>query len=779
MDVLEDDDDEDFTDARAYQSLSEDDEPRKPAAKKKENDDGLIVDPSFAAFHFASKNGPPKKLIIKKLKPLDKKNNEDSLKKNWELLSDSIEAIQQRCGVSTSLENLYQTVDTLCKEGKADETYLNLETKLENYLRKQCEEMRANGHTQGLDMLNAVNALWEMYIEQLEALISIFLVLDRFHAINNRQMQSIYDMGLTTFHGVVLDTFGLGQRIGLVLVDQITEERKGEKANTNLLRSSIRMLSALCVYTQLFEETFISASAAFYKEEGEKLVQELDTSAYLHHVDSRIREEETRCDLYLNYTTRVHLFNVLDARLIAKAMEIFVKKGAAELLEQTKYAELKLMYDLLGRVTNGRNILRTEFADFIKKHGRNLVNDPQRDATMVKDLMSFKERMDCCVSNSFAGDEKIGQAEKDAFDYFINTRPTRPAELIAKFMDARLRAGNKENSEEELDSVMYRAMQIFRFIQGKDVFEAFYKRDLAKRLLLSRSASVDAEKAMLLRLRQECGPGFTHKLEGMFKDMDLSIGLNQAFKQMAAHGASLRPDLTVNVLTMGMWPKYDPSEVVIPPEMSQCLQQFSDFYTQKHSGRKLQWQHSLGQALLKAEFPHGTKELQVSLYQATVIVLFNSRNTWKYEDILAATKIEEKDLNRTLQSLACAKHKVLQKSPKGKDVEKSDEFTVNVDFTDKLHRIRISQVQMKETAAEKAHVEEEVSADRIYQIDAALVRTMKTRKTLTHQGLLQELFSQLRFPVKAVDVKTRIASLIERDYMTRDAADSNTYHYVA
>lgn len=37
---------------------------------------------------------------------------------------------------------------------------------------------------------------------------------------------------------------------------------------------------------------------------------------------------------------------------------------------------------------------------------------------------------------------------------------------LAKFMDARLRAGNKENSEEEFDSVMHRAMQIFRFIQG-------------------------------------------------------------------------------------------------------------------------------------------------------------------------------------------------------------------------------------------------------------------------------------------------------------------------
>jgi hypothetical protein len=39
-------------------------------------------------------------------------------------------------------------------------------------------------------------------------------------------------------------------------------------------------------------------------------------------------------------------------------------------------------------------------------------------------------------------------------------------------------------------------------VLGKDVFEAFYKKDLAKRLLVGKSASVDAEKSMLSKLKQ-------------------------------------------------------------------------------------------------------------------------------------------------------------------------------------------------------------------------------------------------------------------------------------
>ena len=70
------------------------------------------------------------------------------------------------------------------------------------------------------------------------------------------------------------------------------------------------------------------------------------------------------------------------------------------------------------------------------------------------------------------------------------------------------------------------------YISGKDVFEAFYKKDLAKRLLLGKSASVDAEKSMLSKLKQECGSAFTSKLEGMFKDMELSKDIMTSFKQV-------------------------------------------------------------------------------------------------------------------------------------------------------------------------------------------------------------------------------------------------------
>lgn len=53
---------------------------------------------------------------------------------------------------------------------------------------------------------------------------------------------------------------------------------------------------------------------------------------------------------------------------------------------------------------------------------------------------------------------------------------------------------------------------------------------------------------------------------------------------------------------MGYWPTYPVMEVTLPPEMVQYQDVFNKFYLGKHSGRKLQWQPTLGHCVLKAWF---------------------------------------------------------------------------------------------------------------------------------------------------------------------------------
>ncbi|OXB63959.1 hypothetical protein ASZ78_006830 [Callipepla squamata] len=579
---------------------------------------------------------------------------------------------------------------------------------------------------------------------------SIFLFLDRTYVLQNSMLPSIWDMGLELFRNhVVSDKQVQNKTIdGILLL--IERERSGEAVDRSLLRSLLSMLS------------------------------DLQVPEYLHHVSKRLEEEGDRVITYLDHSTQKPLIACVEKQLLGEHLTAILQKGLDNLLDENRISDLTQVYQLFSRVKGGQQILLQHWSEYIKNFGTTIVVNPEKDKDMVQELLDFKDKVDHIIEVCFQKNEKFINLMKESFETFINKRPNKPAELIAKYVDSKLRAGNKEATDEELERILDKIMIIFRFIHGKDVFEAFYKKDLAKRLLVGKSASVDAEKSMLSKLKHECGAAFTSKLEGMFKDMELSKDVMVQFKQyMQNQSDPGNIDLTVNILTMGYWPTYTPMEVHLNSEMIKLQEVFKTFYLGKHSGRKLQWQTTLGHAVLKAEFKEGKKEFQVSLFQTLVLLMFNEGDEFSFEEIKMATSIEDSELRRTLQSLACGKARVLIKNPKGKDVEDGDKFIFNGDFKHKLFRIKINQIQMKETVEEQVSTTERVFQDRQYQIDAAIVRIMKMRKTLGHNLLVSELYNQLKFPVKPGDLKKRIESLIDRDYMERDKDNPNQYHYVA
>ena len=134
---------------------------------------------------------------------------------------------------------------------------------------------------------------------------------------------------------------------------------------------------------------------------------------------------------------------------------------------------------------------------------------PERDEEMIPSLLTFKSHIDTVLVESFASNDLFSQTLRESFEWFINRRRDKPAEYIAKYLDNLLRKGDKgltSPGDQTLEQEMDRALVLFRFVHGKDVFEAFYKKDLAKRLLLAKSASADAERSMLAKLKNGTPP---------------------------------------------------------------------------------------------------------------------------------------------------------------------------------------------------------------------------------------------------------------------------------
>ncbi|XP_015957880.1 cullin-4 [Arachis duranensis] len=737
-----------------------------PAASPMALDDDLKSDDQNArgavAANLSRKKATPpqpaKKLLIKlrKGKPTMPPNFEED---TWETVRSAISAIFLKQHLSCDLEKLYQAVSDMCLHKMGANLYQRIERECETHISAALQSLV--GQSPDLVVfLSLVERCWQDLSDQMLMIRGIALYLDRTYVKQTTNVRSLWDMGLQLFRKHLSLCQEVEHKTVTGLLRMIESERLGEAVDRTLLNHLLKMFTALGIYAESFEKPFLECTSEFYAAEGMKYMQQSDAPDYLKHVETRLQEEHERCLLYLDASTRKALIATAEKQLLERHIPAILDKGFTMLMDANRIEDLQRMYTLFSRV-NALESLRQALSSYIRRTGQGIVMDEEKDKDMVSSLLIFKASLDTIWEQSFFKNEAFSNTIKDAFEHLINIRQNRPAELIAKFLDEKLRAGNKGTSEEELEGTLDKVLVLFRFIQGKDVF--------------------DAEKSMISKLKTECGSQFTNKLEGMFKDIELSKEINESFKQSSQARSKLPSgiEMSVHVLTTGYWPTYPPMDVRLPHELNVYQDIFKEFYLSKYSGRRLMWQNSLGHCVLKAEFPKGKKELAVSLFQTVVLMLFNDAEKLSFQDIKDATSIEDKELRRTLQSLACGKVRVLQKIPKGRDVEDDDSFVFNDTFMAPLYRIKVNAIQLKETVEENTSTTERVFQDRQYQVDAAIVRIMKTRKVLSHTLLITELFQQLKFPIKPADLKKRIESLIDREYLERDKNNPQIYNYLA
>jgi cullin 3 len=161
-----------------------------------------------------------------------------------------------------------------------------------------------------------------------------------------------------------------------------------------------------------------------------------------------------------------------------------------------------------------------------------------------------------------------------------------------------------------------------------------------------------------------------------------------------------------------------------PPLLVKANKSFEQFYLSRHSGRKLTWQPTLGNADVRVTFKARKHDLNVSSLAMVILLLFEDLGEGEflaYEEIRDATGILDNELQRNLQSLACAKFKILKKHPPGRDVNPDDSFSFNTDFSSPLQKIRISTVAARvETGEERKETQDRVEEERRYQTDVRI-----------------------------------------------------------
>ncbi|XP_074345657.1 cullin-1-like [Apium graveolens] len=648
-------------------------------------------------------------------------------------------------------------------------------------------------------MLRELAKRWENHKVMIRWLSRFFYYLDRYY-ISRRSLPSLSESGLNCFRDMVYDK--LKVKAVEAVIALISREQEGEQIDRAILKSITEIIIQLGkgkndYYEQDIEKAVLENASSYYSRKASKWISEDSCPDYMIKVEESLKKEKERVSHYLHSSTEPKLLeNVLNELLVAHRNQILEKEhsGCRVLLQDDKVEDISRMFRLFSKIPEGLEPVSKMFKQHITSEGTALVQQAEDAAaskaknvggtleqSFIQKVIELHDKYLKYVNDCFMNHTLFHKALKEAFEDVCNKNVsgTSSAELLASFCNNILTKGASDLTYEAVEETLDKIVKLLAYVSEKDLFAEFYRKKLSRRLLFDRSASDDHERLILTKLKQQCGGQFTSKMEGMVTDLALARDNQNEYVQHRSSEGVARPgiDLNVTVLTTGFWPTYKSSDINLPSEMIKCVEDYKNFYHKKTTRRKLTWIYSLGTCTVVGSFDTKKIELHVVTYQAAGLLLFNDADKLSYSEVKTQLNLSDDDLVRVLQSLSCAKYKILKKTPTSNTLSSTDYFEFNSHFTDKMRRIKIPLPPIDE----RRKIVEDVDKERRYAIDASLVRIMKSRKVLGHQQLVMECVEHLSrmFKPDFKVIKRRIEDLIGRDYLERDKESPNTLKYVA
>ncbi|KZC11849.1 Cullin-1 [Dufourea novaeangliae] len=641
-------------------------------------------------------------------------------------------------------------------QGGAQLVGLELYKRLRDFLRNYLISLLKHGvDLMDEDVLQFYTRQWEEYQFSSKVLHGVCAYLNR-HWVRResdegrKHVYEIYQLALVTWRENLFKH--LNKQVTNAVLKLIERERNGETINTRLVSGVINCYVELglneeghnlTVYKESFENIFLEDTERFYTRESSEFLRQNPVTEYMKKVEQRLLEERKRVHVYLHQTTCDRLAKTCEKVLIEKHLDIFHSEFQ-NLLSSDKNADLGRMYQLAARIPNALGELRSHLENHIAnqglaaidKCGEAAANDPK---LYVNTTLEIHKKYNALVLVAFNNDSGFVAALDKACGRFINNNSiTRAAnssskspELLAKYCDLLLKKSSKNPEEAELEDTLNQVMVVFKYIEDKDVFQKFYSKMLAKRLVQHMSASDDAEASMISKLKQACGFEYTSKLQRMF-------------------------------------------------QLERSVHRFTTFYSSQHSGRKLNWLYNMSKGELHTNCFKNRYTLQASTFQMAILLQFNGSTVWTIQQLHDATQIKMDFLFQVIQILLKAK---LLSVTTDDETELTPSTTVELftGYKNKKLRVNINIPMKTELKIEQETTHKHIEEDRKLLIQAAIVRIMKMRKVSKHQQLVAEVLNQLssRFKPRVHIIKKCIDILIEKEYLERTEGQKDTYSYLA
>ncbi|KAG4093533.1 Cullin-domain-containing protein [Neocallimastix lanati (nom. inval.)] len=672
---------------------------------------------------------------------------------------------------------------------------------LDDYTHKICNEIIKED-----DIIKAYANQWKNYYESSQASDKICgyynrsLSYQNFSNIKNKMDKTYFILSLEKWKDNVI--FKLKNDFDNILIKQIFESIDNERDNDTATNEFIRQVSDSFVkvkndnynskiiyghfqklYEDEFESPYLENIRNYYKKKSFELIEKVSIEEYVSIALKRIDDEVTRCKYYCVPSSLQKVLEECKEQLIIQYKQKLLDKFG-DLLNNEQFNDCTNMYKLLSIVKDGILSLASIYEDYIAKYGFNeckkLGNIKLKDSKAYVDtLIEVHKKFRNITKDVFNSNPEFFAAVDKSLSKVINTpisgKISHSPEILAKYCDFLLKKSPKVTiNEDEIEQKLENVIILFKYIDDKDIFQKFYSKILAKRLIYNTSVSEELEENMINRLKLSCGVEYTNKLQRMFTDINVCKDINNNFKEyLKSMDIKQTVDSNILVLTSGSWPLSNSNiSFQIPVELEDNINKFAAFYQNEHNGRKLTWLYQLSKADVRLHMENKLYELNMTLYQLAILLLFNNGDSFTINEIINQTLLPLSEVSRFLKAFVDLK---LLIAPNTESLDTV--VTFNKNFSNKRTKIKIGMVADNNQENEITRLV--VDNDRKLFLQAVIVRIMKSKKELQHTLLIKEVIEQSksRFVPNIQAIKQAIEQLIDKQYIER--VKNDYYAYIA
>ncbi|RKP38385.1 Cullin family-domain-containing protein [Dimargaris cristalligena] len=544
--------------------------------------------------------------------------------------------------------------------------------------------------------------------------------------------------------------------------------------------------SHLSWYFIEFKSPYISRLRHYCQKRARDLFDSLDIVSFMEQISALLVTETANGERYCHPSSLQEVVTCCERALISPYVTRLQTELDMAIFTGNLYS-CALAYSLLARIADGIQPALETYEQFVVEGGRQIkravASTEFKDLReVVEKLMHFHTKQLQACQDVFRNDPAFTAALDKAFRTVVNEQRTKALyapELFAKYCDLVLlrRPTRASLSETDREGRLHQMLHLFKYIDDKDVFQKFYTRALARRLMFNQCASPDTEATIVAQLQSVCGVEYTNKLNQMFNDVAMSETLSQEFARSGPGAPVTRMKSMVLTARQLSSTAAAGRDFKFPGELLDSFNRFVEFYHSKHSGRKLTWLWQFAKADVKLNYLDKKYEVHMTLHQLALLLQFERIDRLSIPELAALTELSPLETLYHTQPLVDMGLLTVDASSSSTPSVSAVSDDTTVPPTNERSALTKGRGDSLESSEATRRVVEE---DRRLYLQALIVRIMKTRRQLSHNQLVAEVIQmgQQRFRPDVPLVKKCVEQLINKEYIERDENNRDMYVYV-